>query len=94
MATDSDSPKPAQDARAASPELRLLDRRAFVGFPALPVTPGLTIADFALQIPDVSFPFNVSAGASRYQRKKLLFGFLELTLDADLVVRKVAELAG
>ena len=49
------------------------------------VVPGLRISDFALQIPDVSFPFNVSAGPSRYQRKKLLFGFLELTVDADLV---------
>jgi tetratricopeptide (TPR) repeat protein len=95
MATESDSSnKPASDARAVSPELRLLDRRAFVGFPPLPLTPGLTIADFALQIPDVSFPFNVSAGASRYQRKKLLFGFLELTVDAELVARQVSELAG
>jgi len=96
MATDSDSSKPAaaQDARAAAPELRLLDRRAFVGFPALEVLPGLRISDFALQIPDVSFPFNVSAGATRYQRKKLHFGFLELSVDADLVTRRVAELAG
>ncbi|WP_257458389.1 tetratricopeptide repeat protein [Archangium lipolyticum] len=94
MATDSDSPKPASEAQAAAPELRLLDRRAFVGFPPLELAPGLSIADFALQIPDVTFPFNVSAGASRYQRKKLLFGFLELHVDADLVTRKVAELAG
>ncbi|MBZ4408850.1 flagellar hook-length control protein FliK [Myxococcus sp. XM-1-1-1] len=96
MANESDSPKPtaAPDARAAAPELRLLDRRAFVGFPALEVTPGLRISDFALQIPDVSFPFNVSAGATRYQRKKLSFGFLELSVDADLVTRRVAELAG
>ncbi|GHG94093.1 flagellar hook-length control protein FliK [Comamonas sp. JC664] len=96
MATESDSPKPATalDARAAAPELRLLDRRAFVGFPALEVLPGLRVSDFALQIPDVSFPFNVSAGATRYQRKKLLFGFLELSVDADLVTRRVAELAG
>ncbi|HEY0094293.1 MAG TPA: flagellar hook-length control protein FliK, partial [Archangium sp.] len=94
MATDSDSPKPASEAQAAAPELRLLDRRAFVGFPPLELAPGLSIADFALQIPDVTFPFNVSAGASRYQRKKLLFGFLELHVDAELVSRKVAELAG
>ncbi|QRK09515.1 flagellar hook-length control protein FliK [Archangium violaceum] len=94
MAIDSDSPKPASEAQAAAPELRLLDRRAFVGFPPLELAPGLSIADFALQIPDVTFPFNVSAGASRYQRKKLLFGFLELHVDAELVVRKVAELAG
>jgi tetratricopeptide (TPR) repeat protein len=65
-----------------------------VGFPALEVLPGLRISDFALQIPDVSFPFNVGAGPTRYQRKKLLFGFLELSVDADLVTRKVAELAG
>lgn len=94
MATESDSPKPAPEAPAAAPELRLLDRRAFVGFPPLELAPGLSIADFALQIPDVTFPFNVSAGASRYQRKKLLFGFLELHVDAALVVRHVAELAG
>lgn len=94
MATESDSPKPAPESGAAAPELRLLDRRAFVGFPPLPLAPGLTIADFALQIPDVSFPFNVSAGPSRYQRKKLNFGFLELTVDADLVARKIGELAG
>ena len=94
MATDSDSPKPASQAHAAAPELRLLDRRAFVGFPPLELAPGLSIADFALQIPDVTFPFNVSVGASRYQRKKLLFGFLELHVNAELVARKVAELAG
>jgi tetratricopeptide (TPR) repeat protein len=94
MATDSESPKPVSEAQAAAPELRLLDRRAFVGFPPLALAPGLSIADFALQIPDVTFPFNVSAGASRYQRKKLLFGFLELHVDADVVTRKVAELAG
>lgn len=94
MATESDAPTPPPDPRAPAPELRLLDRRAYVGFPALPVAPGLTVSDFALQIPDVAFPFNVSAGASRYQRKKLLFGFLELTVDAELIQRKVAELAG
>ncbi|WP_224364763.1 flagellar hook-length control protein FliK [Hyalangium versicolor] len=94
MATESDSPKPASESGAASPELRLLDRRAFVGFPPLPLAPGLSIADFALQIPDVTFPFNVSAGPSRYQRKKLLFGFLELTVDADMVARRVAEMSG
>ena len=88
MATESDSPKPAPESGAAAPELRLLDRRAFVGFPPLPLTPGLTIADFALQIPDVSFPFNVSAGPSRYQRKKLLFGFLSKALyNAGLYCR-------
>src|SRR4051812_5842317 len=57
----------APETRPAGPELRLLDRRAFVGFPPLVVSPGLTIADFALQIPDVTFPFNVTGGPSRYQ---------------------------
>src|SRR5215218_10006966 len=96
MATDSDSPKTAAEgaASAPAPELRLIDRRAFVGFPPLPVAPGLVISDFGLQIPDVSFPFNVSAGPTRYQRKRLLFGFLELSVDAGLVARRVAELSG
>ncbi|MHB8877643.1 MAG: tetratricopeptide repeat protein, partial [Myxococcaceae bacterium] len=92
MAKEND--KPAKELKAQGPELRLLDRRAFVGFPRLEVAPGLVISDFALQIPDVSFPFNVSGGASRYQKKKLSFGFLELSVDAELVARKVSELAG
>ena len=53
MATDSESPKPVAPASGAAPELRLLDRRAFVGFPALEVQPGLRIADFALQYLEV-----------------------------------------
>jgi tetratricopeptide (TPR) repeat protein len=73
--------------------LRLLDRRAFVGFPPVQVAPGLTIADFGLLIPDVTFPFNLAGGPSRYQRKTLLFGFLELTVDAELVTRRVGDLA-
>src|SRR5439155_1591624 len=80
--------------RVAGPELRLIDRRAFVGFPELKVAPGVTITDFALQIPEVTFPFNVSGGATRYQRKKLDFGFLELSVDAEVIARKVSELSG
>ncbi|HYX90050.1 MAG TPA: tetratricopeptide repeat protein, partial [Myxococcaceae bacterium] len=94
MATERDlSP---QDAALSSPgpELRLLDRRAFVGFPPLAVVPGLTISDFALQIPDVTFPFNFSGGAARFQKKRLDFGFLEVTVGAELVARRVSEAAG
>ena len=32
--------------------MRLLDRRAFVGFPAIELRPGITVVDFGLQIPD------------------------------------------
>ena len=70
---------------AVGPELRLVDRRALVGFPSLAVAPGLTITDFALQIPDVTFPFNLTGGAARYQKKRLHFGFLELQVDAELL---------
>jgi len=97
MATDRD--QTTQEATTASsgadggPMLRLVDRRAFVGFPSLAVAPGLTITDFGLQIPDVTFPFNLSGGPSRYQRKQLHFGFLELKVDSELIARKVAELS-
>jgi tetratricopeptide (TPR) repeat protein len=96
MANESDSSAPKGEGRGGGPqpELRLLDRRAFVGFPPLAVAPGVTISDFALLIPDVSFPFNVSSGASRYQRRRLHFGFLELTVEAEAVGRAVAEVAG
>ncbi|MBL8911334.1 MAG: tetratricopeptide repeat protein, partial [Archangium sp.] len=76
------------------PELRLVDRRAFVGFPELKVAPGIVITDFALQIPDVTFPMNLSGGASKYQKKKLDFGFLEIALDAEVLQREVKAASG
>ena len=69
--------------------MRLVDRRAFVGFPQLQVVPGVVITDFALSIPDVTFPMNLSGGASKYQKKKLDFGFLEVTVDAEVLQREV-----
>jgi hypothetical protein len=72
----------------------LLDRRALVGFPALSVSPGLAITDFALQIPNVTFPFNVTGGAIRYQRQRLDFAFLDLTVDAEWIARKFAAVVG
>ncbi len=83
-----------KDARTPGPELRLLDRRAFVGFPPLELSPGVTIVDFALQIPDITFPLNLSGGASKYQKKRLDFGLLELAVDADVVHRRVLQVAG
>ena len=55
---------------------------AYVAASAVSMTHSVRLSDFALQIPDVSFPFNVSGGASKYQKKKLAFGFLELSIDA------------
>lgn len=75
--------------KIAGPELRLVDRRAFVGFPELKLAPGVVLTDFALQIPDVTFPLNLSGGASKYQKKKLDFGFLELSIDAEVIQREV-----
>ena len=80
--------------RSPGPELRLLDRRALVGFPALSVAPGLAITDFALQIPNVTFPFSVTGGALRYQRQRLDFAFLDLTIDTEWIGRKFAGAVG
>jgi tetratricopeptide (TPR) repeat protein len=81
------------EARTPGPELRLLDRRAFVGFPSLVLQPGVVLVDFALQIPDVTFPLNVTGGAAKYQKRKLDFGLLELTIDAEVIHRHVKSLA-
>ncbi|MCU0695450.1 MAG: flagellar hook-length control protein FliK [Myxococcaceae bacterium] len=81
------------NARVPGPELRLLDRRAFVGFPALTLAPGVEIVDFALSIPDVTFPLNVTGGAAKYQKKKLDFGLLELSVSADVIQRAVQAVA-
>ena len=83
-----------QEARTPGPELRLIDRRAFVGFPELKIGPGLVVHDFALQIPDVTFPMNISGGAAKYQKKKLDFGFLEISVDAEVIQRAVQKLSG
>ncbi|MFZ5443840.1 MAG: tetratricopeptide repeat protein [Myxococcota bacterium] len=80
-------------AKVAGPELRLVDRRAFVGFPELKLAPGVLVTDFALQIPDVTFPLNLSGGASKYQKKKLDFGFLELSVDAEVIQREVRAIS-
>src|SRR5262249_27869018 len=54
MATDREQSTEAATAAPAGveggPMLRLVDRRAFVGFPALSVAPGLAITDFGLQV--------------------------------------------
>lgn len=81
--------KDTSAAKVVGPELRLVDRRAFVGFPELKLAPGVLITDFALQIPDVTFPMNLSGGASKYQKKKLDFGFLDLAIDAEVLQREV-----
>lgn len=79
--------------RVPGPELRLVDRRAFVGFPELKLKPGVTVTEFALQIPDITFPLNLSGGAAKYQKKKLDFGTLELSVDAEVIQREVRALA-
>jgi tetratricopeptide (TPR) repeat protein len=89
-----DTEKTSAEERVKGPELRLLDRRAYVGFPELKLAPGVLIKDFALQIPDVTFPFNVTGGASRYQKKKLEFGYLEVIVDAEVITRALASVAG
>ncbi|HKD41235.1 MAG TPA: flagellar hook-length control protein FliK, partial [Myxococcaceae bacterium] len=93
MTTGVDRGAAAGAVKAQAPELRLLDRRAFVGFPPIIFAPGVVIADFALQIPEVTFPFSVTGGALRYQRRKLHFGFLEVLIDAEVISRRVAQLA-
>ncbi|MCA2980061.1 MAG: flagellar hook-length control protein FliK, partial [Myxococcaceae bacterium] len=81
-------------ARIPGPELRLLDRRAFVGFPPLTLSPGVELVDFALSIPDVTFPLNVSGGAAKYQKKKLDFGLLEVSVSAEVIQRAAQAVAG
>ncbi|MCL2625586.1 MAG: flagellar hook-length control protein FliK [Cystobacterineae bacterium] len=89
MATETEK---QAEALAIGPELRLIDRRAFVGFPPMEFGPGVHISDFALQIPDVSFPLNLTGGVARFQKKKLHFGYLTLQVDAQVVLRRLQEL--
>ncbi|HEY3450562.1 MAG TPA: hypothetical protein VGK67_29670 [Myxococcales bacterium] len=103
MAADAD-PKaaataPAEAARQPSgprkfplPQLRLHDRQVYVGFGPTPLSESLSIADLALIVPDVSFPFDIAGGAAtRYQRKKCRFGYLDLEVGHDLFARAAAR---
>lgn len=67
------------------PELRLMDRKAFVGLGAFDVAPHVKVSDLSLQIPNVTFPFNVTGGAQRFQKQRCLFGQLDLELAPVLV---------
>ncbi len=93
MSTEVDRKASAVGGKAQAPELRLLDRRAFVGFPPVIFAPGVVISDFALQIPDVSFPFSVTGGALRYQRRKLQFGYLDVLVDAEVISQRVSQVS-
>src|SRR5687767_6842067 len=79
--------------RFAGPDLRLVDRRAFVAFPPLEVAPGVVVSELLLEIPDVTFPFNVTGGASRYQSRQLRLGALEAHLEGGLFQRAAAGFA-
>ena len=65
----------------------------YVGFGATPLAPGLTLADLALVVPDVSFPFDIAgSAATRYQKKKCRFGYLDVELDHELIHGAVRRL--
>jgi tetratricopeptide (TPR) repeat protein len=79
-----DRPEAAEEA-VPGPELRLIDRKAYVGLGAFDLVPGVRVADLSLQIPNVTFPFNVTGGANRYQKQRCLFGQLDLELSPALL---------
>src|SRR5689334_18533358 len=103
MAADADpkaaAPVPAEAARPSPgprryplPQLRLHDRQVYVGFGPTPLSESLAIADLALIVPDVTFPFDIAGGAAtRYQRKKCRFGYLDLEVGHDLFARAAAR---
>lgn len=76
----------AGEARPPEPELRLHDRKAYVGFGPTAIAPGIRVEDFAMRVPEVSFPFDISGrSATRYQKRRCGFGYLTLAVDADVI---------
>ncbi|MFN7133902.1 MAG: hypothetical protein ACK4N5_17635, partial [Myxococcales bacterium] len=81
-------PKPEGPKRFPPPELRLHDRKAFVGFGHTPLGDGLSLPDLALIVPDVTFPFDITGGAAtRYQRTRCRFGYLDLRVEGHVLER-------
>lgn len=86
-------PRPEGPKRFPPPELRLHDRKAFVGFGHTPLGEGIALTDLALIVPEVSFPFDITgSAATRYQRTRCRFGYLELRVDNVVVDRAVAQI--
>src|SRR5262245_5798109 len=85
---------PSTGAKGASePELRLHDRKAYVGFGATPIAAGIRVSDFAMRVPEISYPFDISgSAATRYQKKRCTFGYLTLEVEADVLSRSARSI--
>ncbi|MGI5861161.1 MAG: tetratricopeptide repeat protein [Myxococcales bacterium] len=90
VAPEREAPRSESPPRFPPPQLRLHDRQVYVGFGATPLGEGLVLADLALIVPEVTFPFDIAgSAATRYQKKKCRFGYLDLQLDHALLHRAV-----
>src|SRR5450755_4643008 len=68
-------------------ELRLSEGRAFVGASGRPLTEGVVVRRFSMEIPEVRFPFDVTGGADRFRHQRCALRDLELSIDSSALER-------
>ncbi len=72
-------------------ELRLSEGRAFVSASGRPLGEGVVARHFAMEIPHVRFPFDVSGGAERFRNQRCTLRELEIAVDGELLQRWFRE---
>ncbi|MHB1845251.1 MAG: hypothetical protein ACYCWW_10505, partial [Deltaproteobacteria bacterium] len=68
-------------------ELRLDRGRAFIEVSGRPLTQGLTVRRFSMEVPGLRFPFDVTGGADRFRDRRCLLRELELVVEASSLGR-------
>jgi tetratricopeptide (TPR) repeat protein len=83
--------EPAEDHLPLGFELRFADGRAFVSAAGRPLGEGMVARQFAMEIPHVRFPFDVTGGAERFRDQRCTLRELEVAIDAEQLQRWFLE---
>jgi tetratricopeptide (TPR) repeat protein len=83
--------EPGEDHLPLGFELRFADGRAFVSAAGRPLGEGMVARQFAMEIPHVRFPFDVTGGAERFRDQRCALRELEVAIDAEQLQRWFLE---
>src|SRR5512143_3981382 len=86
------APSAAGAARGGGFELRLERARAFVCLTDRPVAPGLRLAELAMEVPEVRFPFDVGQGAAQFRKRLCDLARVDLAVEPEFLAGLAARL--
>jgi len=79
------SAAPSAPSRGGGFELRLERTRAFVCLGEQELLPGLRLLDFAMEVPEVRFPFDVGQGAAQFRSRLCDLSRLQVSFEPRLL---------